>query len=42
VVALPGEADADNVEASLHDGLLTIRLSKAAASHPRQIGVKED
>jgi HSP20 family protein len=42
VVALPGEVDADKVEASLHDGVLTIRLSKAAASHPRQIKVKKD
>jgi HSP20 family protein len=42
VVTLPGEVDADKVEASLHDGVLTVRLPKAAASHPRQIKVKED
>jgi HSP20 family protein len=42
VATLPGEVDADNVEASLHDGVLTVRLPKAAASHPRQIKVKDD
>ena len=42
VVALPGEVDADKVEASLHDGVLTVRLPKAAASHPRQIKVKDE
>ena len=40
-VALPGDIDPDKVEASLHDGVLTVRLGKAAASQPRQIEVKE-
>ena len=42
VVALPGDIDPEHVEASLHDGVLTVRLPKAAASHPRQIDIKED
>jgi HSP20 family protein len=41
VVGLPGDIDPDKVEASLHDGVLTVRLGKAAASQPRQIEVKE-
>ena len=40
-VTLPGDIDPDKVEASLHDGVLTVRLGKAAASRPRQIEVKE-
>ena len=40
-VTLPGDIDPDKVEASLHDGVLTVRLGKAAASQPRQIDVKE-
>jgi len=41
MVALPGDIDPNKVEASLHDGVLTVRLGKAAASQPRQIEVKE-
>ena len=41
-VMLPGDIDAEQVEAALHDGVLTVRLPKAAASHPRQIEIKED
>ncbi|RZU53484.1 heat shock protein Hsp20 [Krasilnikovia cinnamomea] len=41
VVALPGDIDPEQVEASLHDGVLTVRLGKAAASQPRQIEVRE-
>ncbi|HEY3006650.1 MAG TPA: Hsp20/alpha crystallin family protein [Micromonosporaceae bacterium] len=41
VVSLPGDIDPDKVEASLHDGVLMVRLGKAAASQPRQIEVKE-
>ena len=40
MVALPGDVDPEKVEASLHDGVLTVRLGKAAASRPRQIEVK--
>jgi len=41
MLTLPGDIDPDKVEASLHDGVLTVRLGKAAASQPRQIEVKE-
>jgi len=41
-VMLPGDIDPEKVEANLHDGVLTVRLGKAAASQPRQIEVKED
>jgi HSP20 family protein len=40
VVGLPGEVDPENVEASLHDGVLAARLGKAAKTRPRQIEVK--
>jgi hypothetical protein len=39
---LPGDIDAEKVDAALYDGVLTARLPKAAASHPRQIEIKED
>lgn len=38
-VTLPGEADAEKVEARYVDGILTIRLPKAEAAKPRQITV---
>jgi HSP20 family protein len=41
MATLPGDIDPDKVEASLHDGVLTVRLGKAAASRPRQSEVKE-
>ena len=41
VVALPDDIDPEQVEASLHDGVLAVRLGKAAASQPRQIEVRE-
>jgi len=40
IVALPGEPDADKVDASLSDGVLTVRVGKAVASQPRRIEVK--
>jgi HSP20 family protein len=39
VVRLPLEVDADKVEASLREGVLEIRLAKAAAVRPRKIQV---
>ena len=36
---LPGEVDADKVEAHLEHGLLRLQLPKAAHSRPRQITV---
>lgn len=41
VVTLPTDIEPDKVEANLHDGVLTVRLGKAAASQPRQIEVQE-
>ncbi|MDA8312995.1 MAG: Hsp20/alpha crystallin family protein [Actinomycetota bacterium] len=39
-VVLPGEVDADKVEAQLEEGTLTIRVPKAAAERPRKIPVR--
>jgi HSP20 family protein len=40
VIALPGQLDPDNVDASLADGTLTVRVGKAATSRARHIDVK--
>lgn len=40
VVRLPVEVDAEKIEATLQDGVLTIRLPKAPSARPRQIAVK--
>jgi len=39
-VTLPGEIDPNKVNATLHDGVLTLRLGKAA-SPPRRIEAKD-
>jgi HSP20 family protein len=39
-VTLPGEVDADNVEAQLNDGVLTVRVPKPERAKPRRIDVK--
>jgi HSP20 family protein len=39
-VSLPGELDADAVEADLNDGVLRVRLPKPAKSMPKRIQVK--
>lgn len=39
-VNLPSEIDAEHVEASYRDGILTLRLPKAAEAKPRQITVR--
>jgi HSP20 family protein len=40
VIALPGEVDPDRVEATLRDGVLTVRLRKTEANRGRHIDVK--
>ena len=39
-VTLPGEADADNIDASLNDGVLTVRIPKANKARSRRVEVK--
>ena len=40
VVALPGEVDADKVEARHEQGILTVVIPKAEAAKPKQITVR--
>jgi HSP20 family protein len=40
VIALPGEVDADKVEATHLDGILTVVIPKAEATKPKQITVR--
>jgi HSP20 family protein len=40
MIELPGEVDADNVEANLENGILSIVVSKAEITKPKQITVK--
>lgn len=40
VIMLPVDVDPDRVEASLKDGVLSIRLPKAEAAKPRRIALK--
>jgi HSP20 family protein len=39
-VTLPGKADAEKIEANLHDGVLTVRVTKSEKERPRRIEVK--
>lgn len=39
-VTLPGARDEDKIEASLHDGVLTVRVPKSTQTQPRRIEVK--
>ncbi len=39
-VALPGQADEENIEANLHDGVLTVRVPKSDRARARRIEVK--
>jgi HSP20 family protein len=39
-VMLPGQSDAEHIEANLHDGVLTVRVPKTEQAKPRRIEVK--
>ena len=39
-VVLPGEVDEESIEASLDEGVLTVRVPKAEAERPKRIPVK--
>jgi HSP20 family protein len=41
-ITLPGEADAENIDAKLRDGILTVRIPKPEQERPRRIAVKSD
>ena len=38
-VTLPGDSDAEHIEANLHDGVLTVRVPKTEQAKPRRIEV---
>ncbi|MGB8425936.1 MAG: Hsp20 family protein, partial [Desulfobacterales bacterium] len=40
LIALPGEVDADKVEAKHVNGILTVAVPKAEAAKPKQITVR--
>jgi HSP20 family protein len=42
MVALPGDVDPSKVDATLANGVLTVRVGKTAASQPRKIEVKSN
>jgi HSP20 family protein len=39
-ITLPGDADAENIDASLQDGVLSVRIPKPEQQRPRRIDVK--
>ena len=39
-MTLPGQTDPEKIEASLHDGVLTVRVPKSEKERPRRIEVK--
>jgi HSP20 family protein len=39
-VMLPGQTNAEGIEANLHDGVLTVRVPKADTAKPRRVEVK--
>src|SRR6266511_1330061 len=40
VVSMPGDVDPEKVDATLHDGVLSIRLGKASTAKPYKIEIK--
>jgi HSP20 family protein len=40
IVGLPGDVDADSVDAKLVNGILTVAIAKSAAAKAKQITVK--
>jgi HSP20 family protein len=40
IIGLPGDINADSVEANMVNGVLTVVISKSEASKPKQIAVK--
>ena len=38
---LPGQFAEDQIEANLHDGVLTVRVPKSEQGRPRRIEVKD-
>jgi HSP20 family protein len=40
IIGLPGDIDADKVDAKLENGILTVSVPKAEAAKPKQIAVK--
>jgi HSP20 family protein len=40
MIGLPGDIDSDKVDARLENGILTVVVSKAEATKPKQIAVK--
>ena len=41
-ITLPGDADPDQIQAKLHDGILTVRIAKPEQERPRRIDVKAE
>jgi HSP20 family protein len=41
-VTLPGDTDREHVEASLHDGVLTVRIPKSQQAEPQRIEINSD
>lgn len=39
IIELPNDVDADNVQAKMIDGILTVTIAKSEAAKPRQIAV---
>jgi HSP20 family protein len=40
IIGLPGDIDADNIDAKMVNGVLTVSIGKSEAAKPKQISVK--